>query len=93
MKPEADKLIEQLVQNTRSLLEDHWGQVENVFTNTNIKITMTHSVDFDGADPVAGTAIAFGARVKDKVESVVPDDGAELPMEVEEKLKRGRKTV
>lgn len=90
MKPDSDKLIEQLVSNTRSLLEDHWGKAENVFANTNIKITMTHLIDFDAADPVASTTIAFGARVKDKIESIVRDEAEELPMDVEETPRRGR---
>jgi hypothetical protein len=78
MKPDPEQLIEQLVANTRKLLTDHWGRAEQVFAATNIKIGITHLIDFDGAKATAKSTISFGARVKDTVEVTIDDSQPEL---------------
>jgi hypothetical protein len=90
-KPDSEKIIEQLVSNTRALLQDHWKKAEAVFAATNIKINMQHLIDFEPADVTAKTTIAFGARVKDSVEMTIPDGDSMLPMgEIPQRPKRGR---
>jgi hypothetical protein len=91
-KPTPEKLIEQLTENTRTLLQDHWSKAAAVFANTTVKITMTHSVDFEPADCVTKSAIAFGARIKDSVEVTIPDGDSMLPMgPIAQRPKRGHK--
>lgn len=90
MKPDKEKLITQLVENTRTLLEENWVRAEQVFGTGNIKLSIAHLVDFEQEDVIAKTTIAFGARVKDVVEVTVRDNGQELPMDIPEKPRRGR---
>jgi hypothetical protein len=80
-----------LSDQTRALLEDHWGEAERVFANTNIKIGMAHLVDFDSADVKCKTTISFGTRIKDSSENVLHDSDSELPMQIPQKPKRQRK--
>jgi hypothetical protein len=86
-RPNNEKLIDQLVNNTRALLEEHWKDAERVFGSSNIKITMAHLVDFQGANDVnAKTTITFGTRIKDSIEMTVPD--GELLLDSPQKPKR-----
>ncbi len=90
MKPDNEKLIKQLVDNTRTLLEENWVRAEQVFGAGNIKLSIAHLVDFEHGDVIAKSTITFGARVKEVVEVTVRDNGEELPMEIEEKPKTRR---
>lgn len=86
-RPKTEKLIDQLVTNTRTLLEDHWKEAERVFGSSNIKISMAHLVDFGAQDANAKTTIAFGTRIKDTIEMTVPD-GQALLIDSPQKPKR-----
>ena len=92
-KPDSATLIEQIVNNTRSLLEDNFKRAEQVFATSTIKLSFAHTVDFEPADATIKSTIAFGARVKDTIEVTVRDGESELPMEVAETPKRSRKAV
>jgi hypothetical protein len=87
-RPKTDKLIDQLVTNTRTLLEDHWKEAERVFGSANIKISMAHLVDFGAQDANAKTTIAFGTRIKDTIEMTVPDGQTDLLLDSPQKPKR-----
>lgn len=93
MKPSAEKIIAVLLEQARGLLEDHWGEAERVFANTNIKLSMSHQVDFESADVMCKTTIAFGTRIKDTTENAIHDEASELPMAIEQKPKRRRKVT
>ena len=85
-RPKTEKLIDQLVTNTRTLLEDHWKEAERVFGSNNIRISMSHLVNFEAQDPNVKTSIAFGPKVKDSLEMSVPSD--ELLLDSPQKPKR-----
>jgi hypothetical protein len=89
-KPNQTKIIDSLVEQARSLLEDHWGEAERVFADNPIKISMALLVEFDGVDASCKAVIGFGARVKDSSEATVHDETTELPLGSVEKGKRRR---
>lgn len=90
MKPNTEQLIEQLVQNTRELLEANWNRAEAVFTESNIKLSLTHLIDFEHSQIQVKSTIAYGARVKDTREVMMPDGEQDLPLEVPKQPKRAR---
>jgi hypothetical protein len=89
-KPNQTKIIDSLVEQTRSLLEDHWGEAERVFADQPIKVSVTFAVEFDGVDANCKASIGFGARVKDSSEAVVHDEASELPIGPIEKGRKRR---
>jgi hypothetical protein len=88
-KPRQEKIIDSLVEQTRSLLEDHWGEAERVFAEDKIKIGVALLVDWEGTDANCKATISFGARVKDSSEALVHDQ-PELPLTPAEQ-KQGRR--
>jgi hypothetical protein len=92
MKPDNSKVIEQLVDNTRTLLEEHWRKVEQTFAGT-ISITMKHVVDFDEGDTRTKTTIGFGERIKDEIEVSVRDPEEELPMDIPKAPRKRKPTL
>lgn len=87
-RPKSEKLIDQLVSNTRTLLEDHWKDAERVFGSGNIKIAMSHLVDFDAQDPNVKSSINFGPKIHDSIEMTVPDGQTDLLLDSPQKPKR-----
>ena len=79
-KTKQEKVIEALVEQTRSLLEDHWSEAERVFAGVEqIKIGIQLLVDSEGAETTCKVTISFGSRIKDSNESTVHDQ-PELPL-------------
>jgi hypothetical protein len=73
-KPKQEKIIDSLVEQTRSLLEDHWAEAERVFAGIDqMKIGVQLVVDFVGADATCKVTIGFGSRIKDSSETTVHD--------------------
>jgi hypothetical protein len=90
-KPTQEKIINSLVEQTRSLLEDHWGEVERVFAGIDqMKIGVQLLVDFEGSDAKCKATIGFGSRVKDSSEATLYEESSELPLGPVEKGKRRR---
>jgi hypothetical protein len=67
------KIIESLIEQSRSLLEDHWSEAERMFGAQKIKIGMVFSVERGSAESTCKVSISFGARVKDSNEVLVSD--------------------
>lgn len=81
MKPSSDVLVDQLVENTRNLLNQNIARAETVFAATNIKLTIAHLIDFSKAEPKTKSTISFGARVHDTIEVTIADPNqTELPI-------------
>ena len=79
-KPKQEKIIDTLVEQTRSLLEDHWAEAERVFAGIDqMKIGVQLVIDFQGTDAQCKVTIGFGSRIKDSSETTVHDQ-PELPL-------------
>lgn len=88
-KPSQEKIINSLVEQTRSLLKDHWSEAERVFAGIDqMKIGMQLVVDFEGPEATCKVTIGFGSRVKDSSEATVHDESSQLPLGPIEKGKK-----
>ena len=86
---EPEQLIDLIADQTRSLLQDHWADIESYRDgDEEIKIGFSHKLSYQGSERTVKTAISFSHRVKDEVENSIDTAQEELPIEPE---KRGKK--
>lgn len=64
---ENETIIEQILGQTRGMLESHWGDI-NDYRNGGeaIKISFLHKLAYEGQERVVDTTFSIGKRMKDK---------------------------
>jgi hypothetical protein len=86
---EPEQLIDLIAEQTRSLLQDHWADIETYRDgDSDIKLSFSHTLSYQGSERTVKTTISFSHRVKDEVENSIDTAQEELPIEPE---KRGKK--
>ena len=76
---ETEQIIEQISQQTRILLSNHWGDIAD-FRNgeESIKIGFAALIKYEGAKRMIETKISFGKRVTDSVIDWIDPDQMDL---------------
>jgi len=86
---EPEQLIELITAQTRSLLQDHWSDIDSYRDGDDeIKLSFAHTLSYEGSERTVKTTISFSHRIKDEVEQSIDTAQKELRMTIE---KRGRK--
>lgn len=63
---ENEKIIEEMIGQTRGMLENHWGDITDYRNGGEaIKISFLHKLAYEGQERVVETTISFGKRMKD----------------------------
>jgi hypothetical protein len=83
MSTEPEALIDLIAGQTRSLLEEHFGDIESCRDGEEaIKIAFSHKLSYEGTERTVKTTISFSHRVKDEIEQSIDTRQTELPIEV-----------
>jgi hypothetical protein len=78
---EPEQLIDLIAEQTRSLLQDHWADIETYRDgDSDIKLSFSHTVSYQGSERTVKTTISFSHRIKDEVENSINTAQAELPL-------------
>ena len=85
---ESQQLIDMIAGQTKSLLEDHWGDIESCRDGEDdIKVSLIHKLSYEGSARTVKTVISFSHRVKDEIEESIDTAQTELPIEAKGKRK------
>ena len=64
---ENQKIIEQVIEQTKSMLENHWSDITDYRNGGEaIKVGFLHKLSYEGDERVVDTTISFGKRIKDQ---------------------------
>jgi hypothetical protein len=86
---EPEQLIDLIAAQTRSLLKEHWSDIESYRDgDSEIKIGFNHALSYEGDLKVVKTTISFSHRIKDSVENSINTAQADLPLKVT--IRKGR---
>jgi hypothetical protein len=87
---EPEQLIDLIAEQTRSLLQDHWSDIDSYRDGDDeIKLSLTHKLSYEGSTRTIKTTISFSHRVKDEVENSIDTAQEELPMKMT--IEKGRR--
>jgi hypothetical protein len=79
---EPEQLIDLIAEQTRSLLQDHWPDIDSYRDGDDeIKLAFSHTLSYEGSERTVKTTISFSHRIKDEVENSINTAQAELPIE------------
>jgi hypothetical protein len=83
MSTEPTQLIELITAQTRSLLEDHWNDIDSYRDGeSEIKLAFSHTLSYAGNERTVKTSISFSHRIKDSLEESINAAQQNLPIEV-----------
>ncbi len=92
MTTEPEQLIDLIAAQTRSLLEDHWADIQTYRDgDADIKLSFVHTLSYEGSERTIKTTISFSHRVKDEVEESIDTAQADLPLKVTIEKRERRK--
>ena len=79
---ESAQLIDLIAGQTKSLLEDHWADIDSCRDGEDdIKVSFSHKLSYEGSARTVKTVISFSHRVKDEIEESIDTAQTELPIE------------
>ena len=92
MSTEPEQLIDLIAEQTRSLLKDHWPDIDSYRDGDDeIKLAFSHTLSYEGSERTVKTAISFSHRVKDTLEQSIDTAQADLPLKVTIEKREGKK--
>lgn len=81
-KPSAtgEEIVRELVDLETTLLNAHWGEIDQMRAGQDgrIQLTVSHRIDYEGKERTLKTTLAFGKRVSDSRETVLDPDQSKL---------------
>ena len=74
-----ERVVDLIVENTRTLLNDHWQQILEFRADANdgieeVKVGLSHALSYDGRTRTVKSTISFSHRVKDSIEESIDLD-------------------
>ena len=80
---EPEQLIDLIAEQTRSLLQDHWADIDSYRDGDDeIKLAFSHTLSYEGSERTVKTTISFSHRIKNEVENSINTAQADLPLKV-----------
>jgi hypothetical protein len=81
---EPEALIDLIAEQTRSLLQDHWTDIDSYRDGDDeIKLAFSHLLSYEGSERTVKTTISFSHRIKDELENSINAAQKNLPFEVQ----------
>jgi hypothetical protein len=79
-KSENARFIEMITEKTRQLLEDDWPDLETMRGNEQkIRISLVHTLSWEGNERRVKSAVSFGRRFKHSIEDTFQINQLEMP--------------